>query len=122
MAIKKTLTDIPSFLAGDHTVIKEILHPKNGDPKDNYSLAHASLAPGEQSLSHRLMTMSEVYFILSGKGRAYINEETFDLEVGDTLYICAGDTQWIKNTGDTTLNFLCIVSPPWQKENEEVDT
>jgi len=32
----------------------------------------------------------------------------------------AGDDQYIENTGDSDLKFLCIVDPAWREENEEV--
>ncbi len=52
--IKKSLNEIPVFTAGDLTKLREVLHPNN-DPVDlPYSLAWASIEPGQQSLSHVL--------------------------------------------------------------------
>ena len=58
----KDIQQIPSFLAGDHTVLKEILHPKNDDVDIGYSIAYASLDAGKKSVPHQLKS-SEVYII-----------------------------------------------------------
>jgi len=42
------------------------------------------------------------------------------VKVGDTIYIPPKAVQCIENIGDSILSFLCIVSPPWQKEDEEL--
>jgi len=116
----KSIPDISEFVAGDATKIKEVLHPKNDSLESAYSLAHARLLPGEQSMPHLLQNSSEAYYILNGKGRVYIEEETAVVAKGDVVLIPAGAKQYIENTGTEELNFLCIVSPPWKKEDEIV--
>lgn len=118
MMLVKNTDDIPAFLAGDHTYIKEILHPKNDAVQIQYSLAHASLPVNVTSLPHQLKS-SEVYYILKGKGKVFINEEMKEVKVGDMIFIPPNATQSIQNTGDEVLEFLCIVHPEW-RENEEV--
>ena len=66
-----TLADRPEFLAGDHTVLRELLHPSKQPVALGYSLAHGTLAPGVRSKWHRL-TSSEVYYIIAGQGRLTI--------------------------------------------------
>lgn len=119
--IVKRLSGVYTFTAGDLTQIQEILHPKNDAIAIPYSLAHASLAKGEASISHVLQTSTEVYFILEGTGRAYIGTEMTSVQKGDLVFIPAGVKQYIENTGEIPLHFLCIVSPPWSKEDEIVD-
>ena len=120
MATKKELHKITAFKAGDDTIIKEVLHPKNDGINYGYSLAYATLEPGTASLSHRLMKSSETYVIHTGQGRAFINGETYEMGEGDTLFIPAGAEQWIENTGEGKLGFWCIVLPPWSEEQERV--
>jgi len=120
--IFKKLNRIPSFTAGDDTEIKEVLHPKNDGANFGYSLAHASLQPGQSSKSHRLYGRSETYILQSGMGKAYIDGTAYDMEAGDTLFIPAGAEQYIENTGDDPLQFWCIVCPPWSAESEEVES
>ena len=61
------LEDCPEFIAGDKTVLREVLHPDKVPVAVRYSLAHATVRPGERSLPHRLRT-SEVYYVLKGSG------------------------------------------------------
>lgn len=116
----KNLKNIPEFIAGDKTIIKEVLHPKNDAVELGYSLAHAVVKPGEKSLPHILHTKSEAYFILEGQGMVYIDKKSKLLSKGDTVLIPAGANQWIENTGSEDLEFLAIVSPPWSEETEEI--
>ncbi len=119
--LKKSLAAIPAFTAGDETRLKEVLHPEN-DPVDlSYSLAHAELEPGRRSLPHRLRKRSEVYYILSGTGEAFVGGERVPLAPGDVLLIPAGVDQYVVNTGRESLQFLCVVSPPWKQEDEMID-
>ncbi len=119
MRIRK-LTSCPEFTAGDNTRLRELLHPDKGYPFDGrYSLAHATVNPGETTYRHRLAT-SEVYYILSGQGRMTIDGESADVTAGDVIEIPPKATQSISNTGQTDLVFLCIVDPAWRPEDEEI--
>jgi mannose-6-phosphate isomerase-like protein (cupin superfamily) len=118
--IVKDKKEITSFLAGDHTQIQEILHPKN-DPVDlNYSLALATLEPGKRSLPHILHKSSELYLITKGKGRVFVGGQQQEVGEGQVVLIPQGVEQWIENIGDTPLEFYCVVSPPWSEEQEEI--
>ena len=115
----KALSDCPEFVAGDHTVLREILHPDKEDLALRYSLAHARLGPGLASTPHRLAT-SEVYVLVAGRGRMTIDGEERDVSAGDTVYIPPHATQHIRNSGTEDLVFFCLVDPAWRKEDEEV--
>ncbi len=117
----KRLSSVNAFTAGDLTQIQEILHPKNDAVAIPYSLAYATLAKNEASTPHVLQTSVEVYFILEGTANAYIGTEVTGIQRGDSVLIPAGVKQYIENTGESALHFLCIVSPPWSKEDEIVD-
>jgi mannose-6-phosphate isomerase-like protein (cupin superfamily) len=118
--IKKSIATIPPFTAGDHTLIREVLHPKNDGVPMSYSLAHAELEAGKASLPDRLMERSEVYIILEGEGTAYVDGQATHLQAGDVLFIPAGAEQYVDNTGTQTVRFLCIVDPAWSEESEIV--
>lgn len=115
------LDDIESFTAGDATQIKEVLHPKN-EPLDlPYSLAHATLKPGESSLPHILANRVEVYVFTAGEGVVHIGGESQNVSNGAIVLIPAGVKQYVVNNGSSTLAFYCLVSPPWQKADEYVE-
>ncbi|QEF95317.1 cupin domain-containing protein [Methanothermobacter sp. KEPCO-1] len=104
----------------DGTLLSEILHPRNDPVGMNFSLAHAMLREGEASLPHRLGEAVEVYYILEGEGVMHIGEEVREVSAGDAVYIPPGCVQYIENSGEGDLSFLCIVSPPWRGEDEEL--
>ena len=115
----KKLKDAPEFVAGDHTRLKEIMHPLHDKISIGYSLAHARVEVGKASLPHQLKG-SETYYILEGKGEMYIEETHFEVNKDDVFLVPANASQYIKNIGPTDLIFLCIVEPYWQEEEEEV--
>ncbi len=118
MLVKKG-KKIKEFLAGDYSILKELLHPEKDGIELGYSIAMARINPGATTLKHRLKS-SEVYYILQGRGIMHIDKESSMVEKGDLIYIPPASTQRIENTGDEELVFLCIVSPPWKKEDEEI--
>jgi len=118
MLIKK-IENCEEFVAGDHTILRELLHPNKEDLKLRYSLAHATLKPNHKSTLHRLKT-SEVYYILEGEGLMHINDEAKKVSAGNLIYIPPNSAQYIENTESTNLKFLCIVDPAWRIEDETV--
>jgi len=116
----RCLEGCPEFIAGDHTRLRELLHPDKQPSTVRYSLAHALLAPGESSTAHSLKNCSEVYYILSGRGRMVIDDENREVAAGAAIYIPPNAVQSIENIGSEPLAFLCIVDPAWQPENEIV--
>lgn len=71
-------------------------------------VAYAMLQPGKAYETHSHADHEEVYFIISGHGEIYINSETRAVRDGDTVFIPAGDTHSISNTGDEFLVFLAF--------------
>ncbi|MCK9400821.1 MAG: cupin domain-containing protein [Bacteroidales bacterium] len=115
----RDLQDCEEFFAGDNTILREILHPDKEKLHFRYSLAHAMLKPGKTSQPHKLKT-SEVYYILEGEGIMHIDDETAEVNPGQAIYIPPDSSQYIHNSGNSDLKFLCIVDPAWRKEDEEV--
>jgi mannose-6-phosphate isomerase-like protein (cupin superfamily) len=116
---KATLSDRPEFLAGDHTRLREIVHPAKHQLKLGYSLAHGTLAPRKRSKRHVLKS-SEVYYFIAGQGRFVIDDRTVSVEPGTTVYVPPGGTQSLENLGENHIEFLCIVDPAWKEEDEHV--
>jgi len=111
--------DCEEFVAGDGSLLRELLHPDKAKLEIRYSLAHATVLPGQATYPHRLAT-AEVYYILEGYGLMFIDDESEPVEPGSTVYIPPGAAQYIENAGDHELKFLCIVDPAWQSEDEEI--
>lgn len=115
----RALLDCEEFVAGDSTLLRELLHPDKQPLDLRYSLAHATLAVGETSDPHALKT-SEVYYILAGEGEMYIDDETQRVKPGDAVYIPPNAKQYIHSCGSEPLVFLAIVDPAWKVEDEIV--
>ncbi|BDS09983.1 cupin domain-containing protein [Aureispira anguillae] len=115
----KKLAQAPEFVAGDHTKLRELMHPLQDHLKIGYSLAHAKVEVGKASLPHRLKS-SETYYILEGKGEMYIDDTSLEVGKDDVFLVPANASQYIKNTGDIDLVFLCIVEPYWQEDEEDI--
>lgn len=112
--------DCREIIAGDKTRLRELLHPdREYKFSGRYSLAQASLSAGERSQPHKLSS-SEVYYILQGTGRMHIDEEATEVSVGDVFEIPPNSIQWIENSGESDLEFICIVDPAWEAGDEEV--
>ncbi|HTL87950.1 MAG TPA: cupin domain-containing protein [Leptolyngbya sp.] len=115
----RNLSDCPEFVAGDGTLLRELLHPDKQEIELRYSLAHAIVPVGQGSIEHALTT-SEVYYILSGMGEMHINGEVQTVKAGDAVYIPPNARQSIRNVGNDAIVFVCIVDPAWRKEDETV--
>jgi mannose-6-phosphate isomerase-like protein (cupin superfamily) len=82
----RDLEKCEAFYAADDSLLREILHPDKADLKLRYSLAHATVSPGQTTLPHKLKT-SEVYYILEGEGVMHIDGESAKVGPGQTIYI-----------------------------------
>jgi len=114
----KRLQDCREITATDGTRLRELLHPERDAATVRYSLARARLAPGTASLPHRL-TVSEVYYLVRGRGLMHVGDEAADVRAGDAVFIPPGAEQWLENTGKEEVVFLCIVDPAWTAAAEE---
>jgi mannose-6-phosphate isomerase-like protein (cupin superfamily) len=115
----KSVKDCPEFLAGDHTILREMLNPAKAPIEARYSLAQGRLERGRRSKRHRLGS-TEVYYFLAGRGRLRVGDEEVSVEPGMVVYIPPGATQSLENTGPVTIEFLCLVDPAWQPQDEEI--
>lgn len=114
-----TLNECREFLAGDHTILRELLRPILGTVEIRYSLAHGRLEPGKRSKRHRLAS-TEVYYFLSGCGLFRIGNESTAVGPGAVAYVPPGAVQSLENTGTSMMEFLCLVDPAWKPQDEEV--
>lgn len=115
----KELKECKEIIAGDNSILRELLNPLKENLIIRYSLAHTKVKPGEITYAHRLKS-SEVYYVLEGEGEIYIDNEKEKVFAGQTIYVPPNSVQRIKNTGIRDLVFLCMVDPAWKLEDEEL--
>jgi mannose-6-phosphate isomerase-like protein (cupin superfamily) len=117
--ILKSFDNLPEFVAGDKSILREYLNPNKEDLELRYSLAHATVKPNQSTQPHKLKT-SEVYYILTGSAEMTINGEKKIVKPHQAIYIPPDATQSICNIGKDGLTFLCIVDPAWRPEDENI--
>jgi mannose-6-phosphate isomerase-like protein (cupin superfamily) len=49
-----------------------------------------------------------------------IDGEVTLIESGTTIYVPPGRQQFLENTGETDVEFLCLVDPAWRMEDETI--
>lgn len=116
MSLRKN-SEIDSIDGTEGTKIKQFFHPHNTLNGINYSLAQFTLETGKKSKLHKIKS-SEIYYVLEGKGNLKIDDETFALEKDDSVFVPPNSKQFMENTGDGKLRFLCIVEPAWKIDDE----
>ena len=118
----RNLNECNVITALDGTILRELLNPlRDGTAlKLRYSIAHASVPVGKASLPHKLTKASEVYYFLDGSGVMHIDDEIHEVRSGSLVYVPPNATQYLTNTGERDIVFLCIVDPYWRPEDEEL--
>ena len=115
----KNLQECEEIVAGDNSILRELLNPLKEDIAIRYSLAHTRVRSGEITSAHRLKS-AEVYYIVAGTGEMYVDDEREEVSAGKAIYIPPDSVQRIRNIGKDDLIFLCIVDPAWKPEDEEL--
>ena len=99
------------FRSQDRSIINEL------ERNDDFSIAYGELKVGEKTKRH-VMEMTEMYYILEGEGKLKINKDVYKIKQDMYIKVPPDSIQQLENTGKTNLRFLCIVTPPYDPENE----
>lgn len=80
------------------------------------SIAQSRVEPGVTTVNHRLRDTDEWYYILRGTGEMFLDNTSIGIVTGgDTVFIPANMPQFIRNTGQDDLLFLCICAPGFKE-------
>lgn len=108
----------PDIVAPDGSDVRILLRLEGG------SMAHFELAPGRVSEAIRHRTVSEIWFVLSGRGRIWRRqaerEEIVSLEPGVCISIPAGTHFQFRAEDGETLAAVGVTMPPWPGPEEAV--
>jgi len=91
--------------AGQGVTIQVLIGP---DEAPNFALRRFTIRPGGWMPLHTNRVEHEQY-VLQGRGRIAIGEQTHEVRAGDVVYIPAGAAHWYRNVGDEDFVFLCAV-------------
>lgn len=92
----------------------EIRHLVDGP---NGNMIHSTVPPGQVNRATVHATVSEFWYILSGRGEIWRRDNTRQeytvLEPGVAIDIPVGTAFQYRCAGPDPLRFLCIAMPPW---------
>jgi quercetin dioxygenase-like cupin family protein len=86
--------------------LREVFTAATGAP--TFALRHFEIAPGCAAHSHFHPWEHEVY-ILEGEGEIFGEDGTVPFHAGDCCYTAPNELHQFRNTGATTLRFLCVI-------------
>jgi quercetin dioxygenase-like cupin family protein len=75
-------------------------------------LASATLEKGKELEAH-VDPMEEIYFMVTGEGEMTVGDDTRHVVPGDAIWIPAGASHRLLNTGETDCFILVVASPWW---------
>ncbi len=117
--IVRHIDSLPQIVAGDLCHLTEIFNPAKEKLPLHYSIAYAYVEPGGKTLNHFLQE-TEVYYIISGQGTMFLDDEPHPVRTGSSYLIPPQTNQWLRNDGDSRIEFLVMVDPPWTPEGETI--
>ncbi len=86
--------------------VRWLVGEKDGAKK--FAMRMIELAPGGHSPNHSHAGEHEV-FVWRGKGELMIEGKNYVLEPGITAFVPDGTDHQFRNTGDETLEFICVI-------------
>jgi mannose-6-phosphate isomerase-like protein (cupin superfamily) len=75
-------------------------------------LACATLEKGKEIEAH-IDPMEEIYFIMSGEGKMTVGDDSRHVVYGDAIWVPAGSSHSLLNTGQVDCFILVVASPAW---------
>ena len=118
-------SDLKPFVTKDKSLIREFFHPLHETTKQApknipFSIALATVKPGQKTLTHIHETSTEFYYITRGAGIIQLNSKKEPIEENTLIYIPAKTKHTVTNTGKEDLLILCICKPPYTHEDTKI--
>ena len=96
-------------------LVKRVIYPQTTGCK-NATLAVVFLSPGEEIVLHRHVE-EELYYIYSGQGEVYLDDQTYPVTVGSAVYIGPNVVHGQRCTGQEPMQMVAVVAPPFSGPN-----
>ncbi len=93
------------------TLAKNLATPENVGSV-NLALREFRMEPGGAGERHRHERMEHVFIIIEGHVMVVCDDERYNLEPGDVIYIPPGVEHYFSNTGRSPVYILAAYSPP----------
>ena len=106
MSVKHTKeVEAKNVAAGKDTTIQALISSQEGP---NFALRKLSMKPGGGMPLHT-NTVEHEQYVLGGKAKIGIDEQVYEVQSGDVVFIPAGVPHFYDNIGDEPFEFLCII-------------
>jgi len=79
---------------------------------EQLGVMHFELPMNAKVELHNHANEEEMYYVLSGQGEVNVDNNIYNIMVGDLLYIPKNRQHSLQNIGNTTLTLLAIFSSP----------
>lgn len=94
-----------------------LLTSEDGAGARHITTSLVEMEPGGRQRVHSHAT-EQSYFILEGRGRVTVGDESRDVAAGMSVFIPSRVPHGLVNTGDQALRYLSAGSPPFGKDRE----
>jgi quercetin dioxygenase-like cupin family protein len=106
MAVKKTSeVEAKNVAAGQDTTIQVLISSQEGP---NFAMRKFSMKPGGGMPLHT-NTVEHEQYVLGGRARIGIDEQVYEVQGGDVVFIPEGVPHFYENIGEEPFEFLCII-------------
>jgi mannose-6-phosphate isomerase-like protein (cupin superfamily) len=105
--------DKPPIVALDGALIYELIPAKDRERLD-VGLATGALPGGRKAIGHYHKISEEIYYVISGAGKARVGDENYDIRKGSVVYVPRNKVHALENKSDEEeLSVLCVTSPAY---------
>jgi mannose-6-phosphate isomerase-like protein (cupin superfamily) len=108
--MKTSVKHSPKRRVDDNLVISDVL----SKPDAAFDLVVAELHGDHPSVINKVS--DRAYFVLSGRGKVLVGNETYNVEEQDLVFIPRNTVHSIRGH----LKYMIITSPPFHPSNEEI--
>lgn len=98
-----------SMPGADGAKMRMLIGPDDG--ARNFHMRHFEVAPGGFTPHHQHDYEHEI-LVLSGRGVAASEQGERPLAAGDVIWVPANELHQFRNTGETPLEFICLIPAP----------
>ena len=89
-----------------------LLHERDITPTKNMSAGSVRIQAGKKQIKLSIHEGEEIYFVHRGRARFYLNDDTYEVEEGSSVYIAPGTRHRAENIGEEDLILYWVNSPP----------
>lgn len=82
-----------------------------------HSFGHVIIPKGATNKLHYHPEAEETYYIIKGKAKMVVDNDEFEVSVGDGVFIKPFEKHKIFQLGEENLEFLVVCAPAWNPNN-----